>query len=252
MELLHLNAKQQALMDKQVAQAVATHQSSSSSSNRKNDRAAAAAVLVLLLTVQGQPSVLFTRRAAHLSQHAAEISFPGGHFEGDADETLTDTAIREAVEELYGGNNSKDQDHAEEHEQRVADFQSRLRILGHGTPLPSIRGTPVTPVLAVRMSDDDDASDDDDITVPVSELWPGDRSEVDLVFSVTLRELLDAETVHTLPNTRFGFASNKAPVFPTAHGKIWGLTAYILRPVLHQLLKPVFFPEPTVDEEAMP
>lgn len=35
-----------------------------------------AAVLVLLLTVDREPSLLFTRRAAHLSQHAAEISFP--------------------------------------------------------------------------------------------------------------------------------------------------------------------------------
>ena len=37
-----------------------------------------AAVLVPLCTVQGKPSILFTRRSAQLSSHASQISFPVG------------------------------------------------------------------------------------------------------------------------------------------------------------------------------
>lgn len=207
-----LNTKQQTVIDKQVA---------------PSDRSAA--VLVLLISVEGQPSLLFTRRSAHLSQHAAEISFPGGHFEKENDETLIDTAIREAVEELYAESNDP-----QPMQTRIQAFRDQLHLLGPGTFLPSIRGVPVTPVLAAML--------DQDLPLPVTKVWPGDRSEVDLVFTVSLQELVEVETTHTLPKSRFGFVSTEAPVFPTAHGQIWGLTAYILRPVLHQLLIPVFFP----------
>lgn len=55
---------------------------------------------VLIPLVQGpDPEVIFTRRAAGLTRHAGEISFPGGmHDAGDAD--LLATALREAEEEL--------------------------------------------------------------------------------------------------------------------------------------------------------
>jgi hypothetical protein len=44
--------------------------------------ARAAAVLVPLMLVNNVPSVLLTRRAAHLRSHAGEVSFPGGRMEG--------------------------------------------------------------------------------------------------------------------------------------------------------------------------
>jgi len=230
---------------------------------QRSDDHKRAAVLVLLLSDEdGAPSLLLTRRAAHLSQHAAEISFPGGHHDGLADgDSLVDTAVREAVEELFGGasaaaalqNNNNNNNNTSMLQQ---DFRNRLSVLGTTSPLPSIRGVPVTPVIAALL--DYDSSNNDSI----ASQFPGDGGhEVDLVFSASLQELLRVETTHTLPATRFNFQNNRAPCFPipiisqpqqeepnndnsnsnnNIH-KIWGLTAYILRPVLHKLLKPVFF-----------
>jgi 8-oxo-dGTP pyrophosphatase MutT (NUDIX family) len=56
-----------------------------------------AAVLVPVIEWP-EPSILFTLRAAHLSRHAGEMSFPGGVQEPG--ESLVDTALREASEEI--------------------------------------------------------------------------------------------------------------------------------------------------------
>jgi 8-oxo-dGTP pyrophosphatase MutT (NUDIX family) len=57
-----------------------------------------AAVLVLLYQLNGQWHVPLTRRQAHLTQHAGQISLPGGAAEPG--ETLAGAALREASEEL--------------------------------------------------------------------------------------------------------------------------------------------------------
>src|SRR5262245_40757698 len=58
-----------------------------------------AAVLAPLYLHAGRPHLLFTRRAATLSAHRGEIAFPGGSYD-PADETLAQTALREAQEEI--------------------------------------------------------------------------------------------------------------------------------------------------------
>jgi 8-oxo-dGTP pyrophosphatase MutT (NUDIX family) len=58
-----------------------------------------AAVVVPVLDRDGDPHVLFTKRADHLSDHPGQMSFPGGgHEPEDAD--LLATAGREAMEEV--------------------------------------------------------------------------------------------------------------------------------------------------------
>lgn len=58
-----------------------------------------AAVLVPLIERASGLSVLFTTRTEHLTQHAGQISFPGGGAEpGDADAVAT--ALRETQEEI--------------------------------------------------------------------------------------------------------------------------------------------------------
>src|SRR2546429_642254 len=58
-----------------------------------------AAVLVPVVKRKHGLTVLFTRRTAHLNDHAGQISFPGGRSEpGDAD--AAETALREAAEEI--------------------------------------------------------------------------------------------------------------------------------------------------------
>ena len=46
-----------------------------------------------------QPTVLLTQRAAHLNDHAGQISFPGGKIDA-TDASPLDTALREAEEEI--------------------------------------------------------------------------------------------------------------------------------------------------------
>lgn len=57
-----------------------------------------AAVLVPVNCHQGQYYILFTKRTEKVSTHKGQISFPGGAQDGG--ETLLDTALREAAEEI--------------------------------------------------------------------------------------------------------------------------------------------------------
>ncbi len=62
---------------------------------RDGDRLAA---VLAPLVEHPEPALVFTRRAADLSRHAGEISFPGGLQ--DPGETLIETALRESREEI--------------------------------------------------------------------------------------------------------------------------------------------------------
>ncbi len=62
------------------------------------DEARHAAVLVALAPGEHGYEVLLTRRSQALRQHKGEISFPGGRM--DPGETATETALREAHEEV--------------------------------------------------------------------------------------------------------------------------------------------------------
>src|SRR5438552_15982191 len=57
-----------------------------------------AAVLVPVVRRESGLTVLFTRRTAHLSDHAGQISFPGGRSE-PGDTGAAEPALREAAEE---------------------------------------------------------------------------------------------------------------------------------------------------------
>ncbi len=58
-----------------------------------------AAVLVPLVDRAGGMTVLLTRRTAHLSAHAGQISFPGGRIEADDADAIA-AALRETEEEV--------------------------------------------------------------------------------------------------------------------------------------------------------
>jgi 8-oxo-dGTP pyrophosphatase MutT (NUDIX family) len=177
-----------------------------------------AAILVPLVSYEGVPSLLFTTRSKNLPTHASEVSFPGGHYDESLDSSLEETAAREAQEELLGDYPWED-----------------VEIIGRATPVPSIKGTPVTPILAVLPYDIS------------SDTFPGSPDEVDAVFCVSLQELVEIETAE--PSERFKV---NIPVYPASdEQKIWGLTAVVTRPLLHKIFKPVFL-QPMRDSESTP
>jgi 8-oxo-dGTP pyrophosphatase MutT (NUDIX family) len=62
-------------------------------------KATEAAVLVPIVNRDGALHVLLTQRTSHLSDHAGQISFPGGRVEVE-DSSREDTALRETEEEI--------------------------------------------------------------------------------------------------------------------------------------------------------
>jgi 8-oxo-dGTP pyrophosphatase MutT (NUDIX family) len=71
-----------------------------SHSEPQADEQVPAAVLVPLYKASdGELRVVLTKRRADLRRHAGEISFPGGRHDPE-DATLSDTALREAEEEI--------------------------------------------------------------------------------------------------------------------------------------------------------
>src|SRR5438067_1963324 len=56
------------------------------------------AAVLLPIIRRSEPTLLFTRRTAHLARHAGQVSFPGGRWHPQ-DSSLTATALRETQEE---------------------------------------------------------------------------------------------------------------------------------------------------------
>jgi len=57
------------------------------------------AVLIAIYRKQGEPYILFIQRTDRVKDHKGQISFPGGAYE-EEDESLLQTALREAAEEV--------------------------------------------------------------------------------------------------------------------------------------------------------
>ncbi len=55
-----------------------------------------AAVLLIIYNNK----IIFIKRRADLKQHSGEVSFPGGKFDPEVDNSLMETAIREVEEEI--------------------------------------------------------------------------------------------------------------------------------------------------------
>jgi 8-oxo-dGTP pyrophosphatase MutT (NUDIX family) len=88
-----------------------------------------AAVLVPVVRREEELTVLFTRRTAHLYDHAGQISFPGGRAE-ENDSSPRETALRETAEE-------------------IGLSPSRVEVLGHLNDYTTVTGYCVTPVVGL-------------------------------------------------------------------------------------------------------
>lgn len=159
-----------------------------------------AAVLVALSLQAAEPAVWLTLRAAHLREHAGQISFPGGRLE--AGEDHVQAALREAHEEIG----------------MTQELLEPLGFLpGHMTMTSHFWVTPV-----------------------VASLRPGfvprtDPNEVREIFALPVEHILDPGQL--LQEAREVDGKTIAmPVWQYDGKRIWGATAAILMALRHALL----------------
>ncbi len=161
-----------------------------------------AAALLLLYPQDGELRVPLTVRTGHLPTHKGQVSLPGGSTDPDDDGPAA-TALREAEEEL-------------------GIPPASVEVLG---VLSSFYITPsnfmLTPVVGLST------------TAPDLRPHPG---EVELVFSVPLRQLLDPASIITEEWDLHGMRL-QVPFFALAGQKVWGATAVALSEFVARLRK---------------
>lgn len=159
-----------------------------------------AAVLIPIVMRDDGPMLLLTQRTAHLSDHAGQVSFPGGRME-ESDTSTVDAALRETEEEI--------------------GLQRRhIEVLGTLPDYFTGTGYQVTPVVAL--------------------VWPpfdlqADPHEVAEIFEVPLVFLMDGanhqrRTIEISEGGRRTFYA-----MPYDRFFIWGATAGMLRNLFHFL-----------------
>jgi len=157
------------------------------------------AVLAPLYDGDQGPTVVLTRRAAHLRNHRGEVSFPGGRQE-DHDPDLVATALREAHEEIRLEPSSVE---VIGELDRLSTFTSQSMVHPFVGVLP---GRPVDLVA--------------------------DPGEVEHILHVPLADLLDPEAFHE-EIWRFPDGNDRSLTFFEIVGDtIWGATARMLRQLL--------------------
>jgi 8-oxo-dGTP pyrophosphatase MutT (NUDIX family) len=160
-----------------------------------------AAVLIAVVD-HPQPTVLLTQRAAHLHDHAGQISFPGGKIDPE-DASPLDAALREAWEEIGL-------------EREFIDPIGYLDLYGTGFGfriLPTVAR--IRPGFDLRISAD----------------------EVDDAFEVPLAFLMDAAN-HQVHNKEFRGIMRSYYAMPFQQHYIWGATAGMLRVLYERICRP--------------
>ena len=160
-----------------------------------------AAVLIPIVD-HAEPTVLLTQRAAHLNDHAGQISFPGGKIDA-TDASPLDAALREAEEEI--GLDGKFIDPIGYLDLYATGFGFRI--------LPTLAR--IKPGFKLRINED----------------------EVDDAFEVPLAFLMDPAN-HQLHSKDFRGMERSYYAMPFAERYIWGATAGILRVLYERIYLP--------------
>jgi 8-oxo-dGTP pyrophosphatase MutT (NUDIX family) len=151
-----------------------------------------AAALLLIYPREEGIAIALTVRASGLARHAGQISLPGGA--ADPGETLAETALREASEE-------------------IGIDPSAVRVLGELTPVHVlVSGFTLHPVVGVTDTRPDFIASPD---------------EVEEVIEVSLDDLRDASRIRKGTRIREGMAV-EYPYFDLAGHQVWGATAMVL------------------------
>ncbi len=150
------------------------------------------AAVLIPLVARPEPTLLFTRRAAHLSTHSGQVAFPGGKRE-EQDDDLLATALRESEEE-------------------IALPPSRVEILGRLSDVLSLHGLKVTPYVGV---------------IPPDLPLVPDRRELDTIFEVPVAHFLEDRRTHT-DVIRVEGRDYYVPSYRRDGHVIWGLSSMML------------------------
>ena len=142
-------------------------------------------------------SLLLTRRTSHLSNHAGQISFPGGRAEA-SDADAVDTALREASEE-------------------IGLAREQVEVIGYLPKYFTVTRYEVTPVVA--------------LVHPPFALTP-DPNEVAEAFEVPLEFILDPAN-HQKRSRPWEGRTRHFYAMPYGRHFIWGATAGMLRNLYH-------------------
>jgi 8-oxo-dGTP pyrophosphatase MutT (NUDIX family) len=151
----------------------------------------AASVLLALIARGGDLTVLFTERAAHLKDHAGQISLPGGRLAPG--ETAVEAALREASEE-------------------VGLVPEAVSVLGCMDVHLTVTGFAVTPVVGY---------------VPAGFEPQLDPLEVASAFEVPLDVIRETKNIQVAYRERFGTRFRTYELHYGGH-RIWGATAAML------------------------
>ena len=157
------------------------------------------AVLVPLFERDGVPHILFTRRPAHLRNHANQFSFPGGGRDPE-DPTPLHTALRETEEEL-------------------GIERSRVRVLGMLDEQPTITSFRIQPFVGV---------------IPGDGQYRPSAEEVAFILEVPLAGLLDPSIRRVEKRVSQGVEYDIYFYTYNSH-VIWGATARILYDLLEHV-----------------
>jgi 8-oxo-dGTP pyrophosphatase MutT (NUDIX family) len=166
------------------------------------------AVLLCIYPYQDEWYICFLKRAAGLSVHSGQISFPGGKYERD-DIVLVHTAIREAKEEL----------NIECDEKQIIGTLSSLFV----PPSKSY----IHPFVACLSHAPD---------------FKPDPSEVAELIEVRLKDLFDPSLKRTLIKELNG-EKVLIPYYDVSNHQIWGATAMILSEFEQIFIKSELLPE---------
>ncbi len=151
------------------------------------------AVLIIIYSNNGKAESILIKRTTYNGAHSGQISFPGGK-QDDYDKSLTDTAIREAYEEI--GINPDD-----------------VKILGSLTPLYiPVSNHMVLPVLG---------------TITELGKLKTNSKEVEYAIKFPLEVLTNPKTV-SVKTLYINGKEIVAPYFNIQNEMVWGATAMII------------------------